>query len=366
LRASAEFLKRLGGHAQAAGFAIAEENIPAFREAVYRYVAEHPAPVAEVYLDGSLTGEDFTELYEALQFLEPLGQENPEPLFYLRGKPEKVATMGEGRHLRFYLDGIKVVRWKDSGENLPQAEVELAASLTLNEWQGERALELRALAYRAPGPGEVLPDDAGWAKPVPFRSALQEVVAAKLPVYVAPEGAAWFADRGVPVVCAEEAEVWFGLPKSAVSHPGVVRVALSEKALNGLVPQVDKPHFRKVVAAWERGLTPGEPWAAVFNELGLRSPALAEGANLYASATYRQLSLRAALGRRLGMAYRARWAKVFSEALERWWELAPGPYSDRGLPPGSPQPPPEAPAFRHGEEGGGERSSLDARQAVMM
>lgn len=335
LRASAEFLKRLGGHAQAAGFAIAEENIPAFREAVYRYVAEHPAPVAEVYLDGSLTGEDFTELYEALQFLEPLGQENPEPLFYLRGKPEKVATMGEGRHLRFYLDGIKVVRWKDSGENLPQAEVELAASLTLNEWQGERALELRALAYRAPEPGEVLPDDAGWAKPVPFRSVLQEVVGAKLPVYVAPEGAAWFADRGVPVVCAEEAEVWFGLPESAVSHPGVVRVALSEKALNGLVPQVDKPHFRKVVAAWERGLTPGEPWAAVFDELGLRSPALAEGANLYASATYRQLSLRAALGRRLGMAYRARWAKVFSEALERWWELAPGPYSDRGSPPGS-------------------------------
>ena len=154
-------------------------------------------------------------------------------------------------------------------------------------------------------------------------------------MYVAPEGAAWFADRGVPVVCAEEAEVWFGLPESAVSHPGVVRVALSEKALNGLVPQVDKPHFRKVVAAWERGLTPGEPWAAVFDELGLRSPALAEGANLYASATYRQLSLRAALGRRLGMAYRARWAKVFSEALERWWELAPGPYSDRGSPPGS-------------------------------
>jgi single-stranded-DNA-specific exonuclease len=205
---------------------------------------------------------------------------------------------------------------------LPQAEVELAASLTTSEWQGERALELRALTYRAPQMGEILPDDAGWAKPVPFQSTLNEVLESKTPVYVAPEGVAWFAARGVPVVPAEEAEVWFSLPESAVVHPGSVRVALSDKALGGLVPQVGKTHFRKVVASWERGLTPSEPWATVFDELGLRSPALAEGANLYASATYRQLSLRAALGRRLGMACRARSAEMFSEALERWWELA--------------------------------------------
>lgn len=333
LRATAELLKRFGGHAQAAGFAIAEENIPAFREAIYGYVAQHPEPVPEVYLDGSLTGEDFAELYEALQFLEPLGQENPEPLFYLRGKPEKVATMGEGRHLRFYLDGVKVVRWKDSGEHLPQAEVELAASLTLNEWHGERALELRALTYRAPQQGEAGPDDAGWAKPVPFQNTLNEVLESKTPVYVAPEGVAWFEARGVPVVAPEVAEVWFSLPQAAVTpRSGSVRVALSDKALAGLAPPVGKTQFRKVVVAWERGQTPPEPWATVFDELGLRrgfaertegrSPALAEGVNLYASATYRELSLRAALGRRLGMACRAGSAGMLSEALERWWELA--------------------------------------------
>ncbi|MER3479796.1 MAG: single-stranded-DNA-specific exonuclease RecJ [Meiothermus sp.] len=316
LRAAAGLLKRFGGHAQAAGFAIAEENIPAFREAIYRYVAQHPEPVPEVYLDGSLSGEDFAELYEALQFLEPLGQENPEPLFYLRGKPERVATMGEGRHLRFYLDGVKVVRWKDSGENLPQTEVELAASLTLNEWQGERALELRALAYRAP---QML-DDAGWAKPVPFGSTLSEVLEAKGPVYVAPQGVAWFTARGVPVVAPEEAEVWFSLPeRAATPRSGSVRVALSDRALAALVPPVGQTQFGQVLRAWEQGQAPPEPWATVFDELG-RWPG-SPGVNLYASATYRRLSLRAALGRRLATACQVRSAGMFSEALERWWEL---------------------------------------------
>jgi single-stranded-DNA-specific exonuclease len=256
LRFAASHLERYGGHAQAAGFAIAEGHIPAFREAIYAYASQFPPPQPLIELDGVLEGEDLEALYAALQLLEPYGEGNPEPLFLFSGKPESVRTMGEGgKHLSFRLGGLRVVKWKDNGERLPTGEIELAASLTHNDWNGERSLELRAVAYREAGQAR------SWIRPRPFRLALQEVLQSKAPVFVGAEGAWWFVDRGVPVVSAAQAVYWFALPAEPVRmevddplsgqpmavhqqddplrdgassvHQGV-RLALSEKALEAL------------------------------------------------------------------------------------------------------------------------------------
>lgn len=228
LRHAAQHLKRFGGHAQAAGFAIAEGQIPHFTQAIQEFVAQFPPPVPEIELDGWLDGEDLRELYQALKLLEPLGEGNPEPLFMVRGKPELVRVIGEGKHLSFRINGLRAVKWKDNGERLPEGSLDLAAGLVLNSWQGEENIELRGAMYRASQP-----EGQSWIIPLPFRETLRQAVATQARVYVGPEGADWFMNQGVQVVRPEEAEYWFSLPPYP-ARPERVKLALSEKALSSL------------------------------------------------------------------------------------------------------------------------------------
>ena len=171
--------------------------------------------------------------------------------------------MGEGKHLSFRLNGIRVIKWRDNGESLPE-HIELAAGLVLSEWNGEQNVELRAQAYRPlPTP------KAGWAIPVPFAQAVRQAVAQAARVYVHPEGADWFTSRGAAVVKPEEASYWFSLPP-VPAHPEQVYIALSEKALAALEASSD--------------------------------------------------SLARALGKRVATAYRLGLAQQLAEDLERYWQ----------------------------------------------
>lgn len=233
LRFAAEHLKRFGGHAQAAGFAIKESEIPAFTQAIHRYVAQFPVPEPEILLDGWLDGENLDDLHAALQLLEPMGEGNPEPLFYAQGKPEFIRTLSEGKHLSFRLNGTKVIKWRDNGQNLPP-QLDLAAALVLNEWNGQRTVELRGAVYR-PVSDEL---SQSWLEVVPFAPALKEVQVSRLPVYVNPEATDWFTSRGIEAVRPEKAAFWFSLPPYAAETAGV-KVALSEKALAALEANPD-------------------------------------------------------------------------------------------------------------------------------
>lgn len=270
LRHSAHLLKRYGGHAQAAGFAIDPERMEDFRQSIYSYVAQFPVPIPQLLLEGSLEGQDYEALHESLSALEPMGEGNPEPVFYLQGRPEGVRNMGDNRqHLSFRLGGRKVVRWRDTGEHLPKDQVEVAAALTANEWMGERQIELRALAYRAPSPLEA--NALVWAYPHNFSEALKQALEQKAPVYVGSEGANWFAERGVPVVAPLQAQYWFALP-AATQHLSKVTVALSEKALAALLHASD--------------------------------------------------ALQQHLAQRIKLAYQNQSPELLSEAIEAWWEAA--------------------------------------------
>jgi single-stranded-DNA-specific exonuclease len=223
LQAAAAHLKRFGGHPAAAGFAIKDALIPAFTRAIHAYAAQFPKPVPSVLLDGWLEG-DLASLERTLQLLEPMGCGNPEPLFYTQGVPEQVRILSE-KHLAFRLSGTKVIKWRDTGENLPRGLTEVAAALSVNEWQGQRTLELRAAVYR--------PATPAWVQPVSFKDALQYVQHNPAAVYVAPEASDWFTSRGVSVVPPEQAQYWFSLPPFPVKPAGV-QVALSSKALSAL------------------------------------------------------------------------------------------------------------------------------------
>jgi len=273
LHHAAPHLKRFGGHAQAAGFAIEDSEIPAFTRAIQQYVERFDAPKPEIVLDGWLDGEDLGELYRSLQPLEPLGEGNPEPLFFLQGMPEQVRVLSEGKHLSFRLNGNKVIKWRDNGENLPD-QVDLAAGLIINAWSGERNVELRGAVYR-PTPPLLEGDQGGvWAIPTTFREAVHQAVAQGAKVYVHPEGADWFISRGVSVVSPEEAAYWFSLP-AAPAHPEKVQIALSEKALAKLESSPDqlaRELGRRVAVAYKLGqaVQLGESLERYWQALALR------------------------------------------------------------------------------------------------
>lgn len=108
LAACAGHLIRFGGHAAAAGIEIEEEKLPAFRQAINEWAAQHaarPAPVT-LQLDAVVTLEelDLPNVQE-LNRLAPFGRENPTPVLLVQNAVvDGVWAMGaEGRHTRVRL-----------------------------------------------------------------------------------------------------------------------------------------------------------------------------------------------------------------------------------------------------------------------
>lgn len=84
LEGCAGLLTRYGGHAAAAGMTIEEDKLPAFRQAINRWAAEHqPRPEPPVLvLDAPAAIEELTlEEVTLLEHLAPFGSGNHQPLF---------------------------------------------------------------------------------------------------------------------------------------------------------------------------------------------------------------------------------------------------------------------------------------------
>ncbi len=95
-----------GGHTQAAGFSIMEENIPLLRQQLNEYAARM-VPLAEMvpelYYDGIAEGSDIgAELLGSLEQMEPCGEGNPETLFMMAN-----VTLVDSRNL-----GLENQHWK--------------------------------------------------------------------------------------------------------------------------------------------------------------------------------------------------------------------------------------------------------------
>jgi single-stranded-DNA-specific exonuclease len=151
----ADLLVRYGGHAAAAGFTLANENVPAF-EARLLQVAQQQLDVsalrpsltidAEVNLRGVKP-----ELVEAITALQPFGYGNPTPTFLSRNLTIKsLKTIGQdNHHLRLALhDGKQIWSavafrqgyWADRLR--PTQQIDIVYMLEFNEWNGERRMQL--------------------------------------------------------------------------------------------------------------------------------------------------------------------------------------------------------------------------------
>ncbi|MGI4740171.1 MAG: single-stranded-DNA-specific exonuclease RecJ [Janthinobacterium lividum] len=169
LEACAPLLRQFGGHKAAAGLALPIENVPAFREQFMREVAARlPAgqqPVRPVDVDAVL---DFTQLTEEflsqLSYLEPYGPGNPAPVFASRGLravPGSVRPVGQAGHLKIRLMqperspglvlegiGFGLGHYLPRLLEAPEASLSACYVLEMNDFRGQRSLQLRLLDLR--------------------------------------------------------------------------------------------------------------------------------------------------------------------------------------------------------------------------
>lgn len=145
---------KFGGHAMAAGLSLEEARFDEFQQRFGELVTEWLDPAllqGEVVSDGPLAASEMSmEIAQMLRDAGPWGQMFPEPLFDGRFRLLQQRLVGE-RHLKVMvepvgggplLDGIAfnvdTSIWPDNGVR----EVQLAYKLDINEFRGNRSLQL--------------------------------------------------------------------------------------------------------------------------------------------------------------------------------------------------------------------------------
>lgn len=154
-----DLLIRYGGHAAAAGFTVANDNLEALRERLKELAAEQ---LEGVELTPTLLIDAEVELSEVdwatqalLTQLEPCGYANPSPLLLSRQAivRDARAVGTEERHLKLTLSDGRVVwdaiafhqgQWADQ---LPR-HIDVVYSLEVNEWNGRKRLQLNVKDLR--------------------------------------------------------------------------------------------------------------------------------------------------------------------------------------------------------------------------
>ncbi|MEM9160600.1 MAG: single-stranded-DNA-specific exonuclease RecJ, partial [Verrucomicrobiota bacterium] len=152
-----ERLESWGGHPMAVGISLAEENVDDFREyfdnAIREYLATHELH-RTIRISGWMRLEEANERFlDELEKLEPFGQENPEPIFGIKGVVFKLRPqIFKDQHFRFSLNdkkgrSVSGVAWK-MAERIPpmNTEVEIACRLAWTAASGAQKSPFAASA----------------------------------------------------------------------------------------------------------------------------------------------------------------------------------------------------------------------------
>lgn len=159
-----DLLERHGGHAQAAGFTIRNEHLPAFVERMTQLATDQLSgadlrPSLEIDAELDMNEIDWA-LQETLVQLEPTGHQNASPVFVSK-RAEVIShrQVGhDGAHLQMTLAGGRpdgdsatravrtfpaiAFRQGDWAAGLPQF-VDIVYRIGVNRWQGNTSLQLR-------------------------------------------------------------------------------------------------------------------------------------------------------------------------------------------------------------------------------
>ncbi|QQL01357.1 single-stranded-DNA-specific exonuclease RecJ [Streptococcus oralis] len=153
-----------GGHAGAAGMTLEVEKLSDLSQVLEDYVREKVADASgknKLNLDEELDLETLSlETVKSFERLAPFGMDNQKPVFYIKDfHVESARTMGAGNaHLKLKIfkgeASFEVVafgqgRW--ATEFSQTKNLELAVTLSVNQWNGQTALQLMMVDARVEG-----------------------------------------------------------------------------------------------------------------------------------------------------------------------------------------------------------------------
>lgn len=154
-----DLLMKHGGHAAAAGFTVANEKLDALKERLVGIATRELGgmelmPTLSIDAEVKLSEMDWATQAQ-LEQLEPHGYANLAPLFLSRGVEVRDARAvgAEGKHLKLTLGDGRVIydaiafRQGYHIADLPH-RVDIVYSLEVNEWGGERRLQLNIKGVR--------------------------------------------------------------------------------------------------------------------------------------------------------------------------------------------------------------------------
>jgi len=156
-----KLLIRFGGHAAAAGFTIATENLDELRRRLQALAAQRLAGVelrSLLDIDAEVPLEEVSgETYELLSQLEPCGMGNPQPVLLSRDvKVQDRRTVGnDQKHLKLLVQDQRGVSWDAIGFRMGDLRaqvperVDVAYRLEVNEWNHKERLQLVVQDLRA-------------------------------------------------------------------------------------------------------------------------------------------------------------------------------------------------------------------------
>ncbi|MBT9311065.1 single-stranded-DNA-specific exonuclease RecJ [Leptothoe kymatousa TAU-MAC 1615] len=168
LQACDDLLGKYGGHRAAGGFTFAARNL---RQVISRlsYFAcqqlqpEYLKPLVKIDVEAKLADINF-DLYEQIDHLHPCGIQNNEPVFWtsMVNVVDQQIIGKDRKHLKLTLShthpdthqvtSMKALAWRWAEYHPLPHQVDIAYKIRLNEWQGQRSIELELLGVKPTQP----------------------------------------------------------------------------------------------------------------------------------------------------------------------------------------------------------------------
>ena len=174
LTALSSLLESYGGHELAAGFTITRSNIPEFRRQICALAGNFysdGAPRTILDIDCAIPAELLTiHNIESLSALEPCGNSCPKPVLMMKNLIiDRITMVGNGRHMRLRLrsgrTGVNAIYFSANPEMAsiqPGDVVDIAFTPQINEFRGDRTVQMNVLDIRPSCSAECSPDASGY------------------------------------------------------------------------------------------------------------------------------------------------------------------------------------------------------------
>ena len=149
-----DLFTNFGGHAQAAGMTIANENLAVLQESLDQLVAAELSPddfKQEIIISGSIHLNEIDEhVIDEMNKLAPYGMGNPKPIFKIKKIPKDARQIGSKKnHLKLQfsedgnnLDGIAFGMGELFHAISPNTALTVVGELGINEWNGKRKAQI--------------------------------------------------------------------------------------------------------------------------------------------------------------------------------------------------------------------------------